>query len=114
MLAWKSAIRDTTSATPQAGSALRQVGCLLEDINSFSLTSTPTTMWQARARISLRHRGTCARCNESCIQIGERVIYCDYNATTPLRSEALEAMLPFLRGEFGNPSSVHALGSHAR
>lgn len=42
------------------------------------------------------------------------MIYCDHNATTPLRPEALEAMLPFLAGSHGNPSSVHALGSRAR
>ena len=41
-------------------------------------------------------------------------IYCDHNATTPLRAEVLEAMLPFLRDEYGNASSVHALGSRAR
>ncbi len=41
-------------------------------------------------------------------------IYCDHNASTPLRSEVLEAMLPFLRDEYGNASSVHALGSRAR
>lgn len=41
-------------------------------------------------------------------------IYCDHNATTPLRAEVLEAMLPFMRDDYGNASSVHALGSHAR
>jgi cysteine desulfurase len=40
--------------------------------------------------------------------------YLDYNATTPLAPEALEAMLPFLREEFGNPSSIHAQGRKAR
>ncbi len=42
------------------------------------------------------------------------MIYLDYNATAPLRPEAREAMLPWLGAEFGNPSSVHRLGSHAR
>jgi cysteine desulfurase len=42
------------------------------------------------------------------------MIYCDHNATTPLRPEVLDAMLPFLREEYGNASSVHALGSRAR
>jgi cysteine desulfurase len=42
------------------------------------------------------------------------MIYCDHNATTPLRPEVLEAMLPFLREDYGNASSVHALGSRAR
>jgi len=42
------------------------------------------------------------------------MIYCDHNATTPLRPEVLDVMLPFLRAEFGNPSSVHGLGSRAR
>jgi cysteine desulfurase len=40
--------------------------------------------------------------------------YLDHAATTPLRPEALEAMLPYLGGEFGNPSSPHAYGRRAR
>lgn len=34
----------------------------------------------------------------------------DYSATTPIAEEALEAMLPFFRQEFGNPSSIHRFG----
>ncbi len=41
-------------------------------------------------------------------------IYLDHAATTPLRREALDAMLPFLGEEFGNPSSPHAWGRRAR
>jgi cysteine desulfurase len=41
-------------------------------------------------------------------------IYLDHAATTPLRREALEAMLPYLTGEFGNPSSPHSVGRRAR
>ncbi|HUQ43977.1 MAG TPA: cysteine desulfurase family protein [Candidatus Limnocylindria bacterium] len=41
-------------------------------------------------------------------------IYLDHAATTPLRREALEAMLPYLGGEFGNPSSPHSYGRRAR
>jgi hypothetical protein len=41
-------------------------------------------------------------------------VYLDHAATTPLRPEVLEAMLPFLGGTFGNPSSVHAFGRLAR
>lgn len=37
-------------------------------------------------------------------------IYMDYNATTPIRPEVLEAMLPFYTEHFGNPSSVHWAG----
>ena len=37
-------------------------------------------------------------------------IYMDYNATTPLHPEALDAMLPFLKDNFGNPSSIHWAG----
>ncbi|QIN80496.1 aminotransferase class V-fold PLP-dependent enzyme [Rubrobacter marinus] len=38
-------------------------------------------------------------------------IYLDYNATTPLDERVLDAMLPYLKGEFGNPSSAtHAYG----
>lgn len=41
-------------------------------------------------------------------------IYLDHAATTPLRTEVLEAMLPALTGTFGNPSSIHAAGRAAR
>jgi cysteine desulfurase len=37
-------------------------------------------------------------------------IYLDYNATTPIDPEVVEAMLPFLHHHFGNPSSTHAYG----
>ena len=40
-------------------------------------------------------------------------IYLDHNATTPVDTQVLEAMLPFLRGDFGNPSSSYALGRRA-
>ncbi|MBI4397821.1 MAG: cysteine desulfurase [Candidatus Omnitrophica bacterium] len=43
-----------------------------------------------------------------------RLIYLDYNATSPLRPEALEAMKPFFTEEFGNPSSFHQQGQKAR
>lgn len=41
-------------------------------------------------------------------------IYLDFNATTPVDPEVLEAMLPYLRGHFGNPSSGHVFGRRAR
>ena len=41
-------------------------------------------------------------------------IYLDYNATTPVLAEVVDAMLPYLREHFGNPSSAHALGRWAR
>jgi cysteine desulfurase len=41
-------------------------------------------------------------------------IYLDHNATTPVDPEVLEEMLPYLKGTFGNPSSIHAVGQSAR
>lgn len=42
-------------------------------------------------------------------------VYLDHAATTPVRPEVLEAMLPFLTSEaFGNPSSAHRFGRTAR
>ena len=40
-------------------------------------------------------------------------IYLDYNATTPLDPAVIEAMLPFLKEHFGNPSSAHPYGKTA-
>jgi cysteine desulfurase len=44
----------------------------------------------------------------------DRVVYLDNAATTPLRPEALEAMLPFLTDRFGNPSGGHRVARAAR
>src|SRR3954452_11099831 len=41
-------------------------------------------------------------------------IYLDHAATTPVRAEVLEAMLPFYGPRFGNPSSMHRWGRDAR
>jgi len=43
-----------------------------------------------------------------------RPIYLDFNATTPLAPQVLEAMLPYLREHFGNPSSGHVYGQAAK
>jgi cysteine desulfurase len=42
------------------------------------------------------------------------MIYFDHAATTPLDEKVLEAMMPYLKGDYGNPSSVHSLGREAK
>jgi cysteine desulfurase len=41
-------------------------------------------------------------------------VYLDHNATTPVDPEVWEAMQPFQRETFGNPSSLHGFGRRAR
>lgn len=43
-----------------------------------------------------------------------KVYYFDYNATTPVHPEVLEAMLPFFKESYGNPSSAHTFGRETR
>lgn len=61
----------------------------------------------------------------SCIQstlraeIGEfnmesKIIYLDSAATTPMNEEVLNAMIPFMTTQYGNPNSIHTLGVEAR
>ena len=46
--------------------------------------------------------------------MNKKSIYLDYNATTPLRAEPLDAMRPYLSDVFGNASSMHVFGQQAR
>ena len=43
-----------------------------------------------------------------------RHVYFDHNATTPLDERVLEAMLPYMKDQYGNASSRHELGTQAR
>tara|TARA_Y100000588_G_scaffold102999_1_gene112113 strand:+ start:156 stop:1352 length:1197 start_codon:yes stop_codon:yes gene_type:complete len=44
----------------------------------------------------------------------ENVVYLDNAATTEMRAEVLESMLPYFRTNFGNPSSLYSIGQDAR
>lgn len=43
-----------------------------------------------------------------------RLIYLDHAATTPLKKEVLEEMLPYLTTQYGNPSSLYAIGRESK
>jgi cysteine desulfurase len=62
-------------------------------------------------------------CQEACHIVGSSLevspfrgfcIYCDYNATTPVYSEVYQAIIPFFKESFGNPSSAHVYGNVAQ
>ncbi len=44
----------------------------------------------------------------------ERLLYFDHAATTPMREDAVAAMLPFLTERFANPSGAHRFARDAR
>ncbi|AOY76995.1 cysteine desulfurase NifS [Clostridium formicaceticum] len=41
-------------------------------------------------------------------------VYLDYAATTPVKKEVLEEMLPYFHQHFGNPSSIHSFGRESK
>ena len=43
-----------------------------------------------------------------------RRVYLDYNATTPVEPQVLDAMLPYFSADFGNAASIHSFGQKAR
>lgn len=44
----------------------------------------------------------------------KEIIYMDNSATTPMKQEVLDEMLPYFNEKYGNPSSVYSLGSYSR
>ncbi len=44
----------------------------------------------------------------------KRLVYMDHSATTPLKDEVFKAMEPYLKENYGNPSSLHSWGREAR
>ena len=44
----------------------------------------------------------------------QKIRYFDHSATTPVRQEVLEEMIPYLSVEYGNPSSIYGLGRNAK
>ena len=44
----------------------------------------------------------------------KRFVYMDHAATTFTKSEVVEAMLPFLKEHFGNPSSLYSIGREGK
>jgi cysteine desulfurase len=43
-----------------------------------------------------------------------RPVYLDYNATTPIAPEVMDAMIPYFKEQYGNPSSSHVYGRMAK
>jgi len=41
-------------------------------------------------------------------------VYLDFNATTPVEPQVLDAMLPYFSAEFANAASIHTPGQRAR
>ena len=46
--------------------------------------------------------------------MSSNLIYLDHAATTPIKKEVLEEMLPYLSSFYGNPSSLYAIGRESK
>ncbi|AKB51577.1 Cysteine desulfurase [Methanosarcina barkeri str. Wiesmoor] len=49
-------------------------------------------------------------CEGASVTIEDKTIYMDNSATTPIRKEVVEEMLPYMTENFGNPSSIYEIG----
>src|SRR5712691_11517477 len=74
--------------------------------------TSPTKRWRSTTCSRLASRVSESKFLQT---MATRTTYLDHAATTPVRPEVLEAMLPYLGAEtFGNPSSAHRFGRAAR
>ncbi len=73
----------------------------LDEALDVCVSALAVTVAEERARPRGRERGT----------MSEQRVYLDYNASTPIAPEAVEAMRPFLTEHYGNPSSHHWAGA---
>ncbi|MEI6131541.1 MAG: cysteine desulfurase NifS [Bacillota bacterium] len=46
--------------------------------------------------------------------MGKEIIYLDHAATTPIRQEVLDEMMPYLTSKYGNASSIYSIGRESR
>ena len=46
--------------------------------------------------------------------ITPKLVYMDHAATTPVREEVLEQMIPYMKQYYGNPSSIYTLAQESR
>ena len=46
--------------------------------------------------------------------MSEKLIYLDYSATTPVKKEVVDEMMPFFTEGFGNPSSLYTIGQESK
>lgn len=48
------------------------------------------------------------------MSLSDRLVYLDHSATTPVREEVLDAMMPYFSESYGNPSSIYTLAQESR
>jgi cysteine desulfurase len=53
-------------------------------------------------------------CEGESVTIENKAVYMDNSATTPVRKEVVEAMLPYMTENFGNPSSIYEIGKTSK
>src|SRR5712691_8638011 len=95
------------SATPLFATLAKTAGCVLTiPTLELSTVSSPTL-------IPTPYPLSIPRLVVSCGYLMNRV-YLDFNATTPVEPEVLDAMLPYFSGEFANAASIHTPGQRAR
>lgn len=98
-----------TPAPPMRHAAnYRPRGCSLGFRGLAPVGASERRCWSLPGRERLRRRAS------QSIPMNDEPIYLDHNATTPLLPAVIDAMLPYLRTHFGNPSSGHAHGLRAR
>ena len=96
----------SASSKDPSGSVSSQSALLAAAVGGSAVVLAAIVAYRRKQQPKLPSNGTSAA--------SKKTYYLDYNGTTPIYPQVFDAMVPYLKEHFGNPSSGHVFGREPR